>query len=202
MFKLSTSATTCTKPMLYAVFLSNHNFKILNNKNKMENNCNYSDEWQPYINDYDKFEYDVKLKDGTIVENCYPNGGKFNSISDLHDGLCFEDTEVLEIRFSEKPRYGINGEVSKYPQYEYLDNSESETNENMAKKSNFKNSKMFSILAGYSAMSGDMNFGLPKYKSHRGIRIDVRTEPKIGRNSICPKCESGLKFKRCCGVGK
>jgi hypothetical protein len=46
----------------------------------MENNSNYSDNWQPYINDYDKFEYDVKLNDGTIVENCYPNGGKFNSI--------------------------------------------------------------------------------------------------------------------------
>jgi len=98
---------------------------------------------------------------------------------------------------------GINGEVSKYSQYEYLDNSESATNENMAKKSSFKNSKMFAILAGYSAMFGsDMNFGLPKYKSHRGIRVDVRTEPKIGRNSICPKCESSLKFKRCCGVGK
>lgn len=119
----------------------------------MENNCNYSDEWQPYINDYDKFEYDVKLKDGTIVENCYPNGGKFNSMSDLHDGQCFDEMEVSEIRFSEKPRYGINGEVSKYSQYEYLDNSESATNENMAKKSSFKNSKMFAILAGYSAIN-------------------------------------------------
>jgi hypothetical protein len=43
-----------------------------------DNTCNYSDEWQPYISDYDKYEYDVKLKDGTIVENCYPNAGKFN----------------------------------------------------------------------------------------------------------------------------
>lgn len=169
----------------------------------MKNNCNYSDYWQPYIGDYDKFEYDVKLKDGTIVENCYPNGGKFNSISDLHEGQCFDEIEVSEIRFSEKPRYGINEEVSERNQYEYLDNSESATNENMNKKSSFKNSKMFSLLAGYSAMFGSyMSFGLPKYKSHRGTRVDVRTEPKIGRNSICPKCESGLKYKRCCGVGK
>jgi hypothetical protein len=87
----------------------------------MENNCNYSDNWQPYINDYDKFEYDVKLKDGTIVENCYPNGGKFNSISDLHNEQSFDETEVLEIRFSEKPRFGINENVSNVPQYEYLD---------------------------------------------------------------------------------
>ena len=87
----------------------------------MENNCNYSDNWQPYINDYDKFEYDVKLKDGTIIENCYPNGGKFNSISDLHSEQSFDESEVLEIRFSENPRFGINENVSAIPQYEYLD---------------------------------------------------------------------------------
>jgi len=88
----------------------------------MENNCNYSDEWQPYLKDYDKFEYDIRLKDGTIIENCYPNGGKFNSISDLHDGKSFDENDVSEIRFSENPRYGINSRVSKRSQYEYLDN--------------------------------------------------------------------------------
>lgn len=31
-----------------------------------------------------------------------------------------------------------------------------------------------------------------------GKRIEVRTEQKIGRNEICPKCDSGLKFKKCC----
>jgi hypothetical protein len=170
----------------------------------MENNCNYSDEWQPYINDYDKFEYDVKLKDGTIVENCYPNGGKFNSISDLHNDTSFEGSEISEIRFSEKPRYGINGEVSKYPQYDYLDSVQVDenveaTNEGMARQKSLRSSKLFSILAGYSAMFGsDISFGLPKYKAHRGVRVEVRTEPKIGRNEICPKCESGLKYKRCC----
>jgi len=86
----------------------------------MVNTCNYSDNWQPYINDYDKFEYDIRLKDGTIVENCYPNGGKFNSISDLHNGQLFDESEVSEIRFSERPRFGINESVSAYPQYDYL----------------------------------------------------------------------------------
>lgn len=31
-----------------------------------------------------------------------------------------------------------------------------------------------------------------------GKTIEVRTEPKIGRNDICPKCDSGKKFKKCC----
>lgn len=35
----------------------------------MENTCGYSDNWQPYIGDYDKFEYAVKLKSGEIIEN-------------------------------------------------------------------------------------------------------------------------------------
>jgi uncharacterized protein YecA (UPF0149 family) len=122
--------------------------------------------------------------------------------SDLHDGQFFDELDVSEIRFSQKPRYGINEEVSSVPQYEYLDNTQSATNENMSKRSSFKNSKMFSLLPGYSLMFGGMDFVLPKYKSHRGVRVKVRTEPKIGRNSICPNCESGLKFKRCCGSEK
>ena len=31
-----------------------------------------------------------------------------------------------------------------------------------------------------------------------GRRVEVRIEPKIGRNVICPKCESGKKYKKCC----
>jgi uncharacterized protein YecA (UPF0149 family) len=26
----------------------------------------------------------------------------------------------------------------------------------------------------------------------------IRKEPKIGRNDICPKCDSGKKYKKCC----
>jgi len=37
-----------------------------------------------------------------------------------------------------------------------------------------------------------------------GVPLDARTivreAPKIGRNDPCP-CESGRKFKKCCGVG-
>ena len=35
-------------------------------------------------------------------------------------------------------------------------------------------------------------------KPIKGKRIKVRTEPKIQRNDICPKCDSGLKYKKCC----
>lgn len=39
----------------------------------------------------------------------------------------------------------------------------------------------------------------PKQKPLKGKLVDVRTEPKVNRNVICPKCESGLKYKKCCG---
>ncbi len=53
----------------------------------------------------------------------------------------------------------------------------------------------------YDSLELKSNFG-PAPKKIRGNRVAIRTEEKIGRNAICPKCESGLKFKRCCGVGK
>lgn len=175
----------------------------------MENNCNYSENWQPYINDYDKFEYDVKLKDGTIVENCYPNGGKFNSISDLHDGQCFDEIEVSEIRFSQNPRFGINEDVSNVTEdIEYkkrvVEAQHNEFVEGQKRKKKLNAIAMASMIAGTNIYEPYLDY-LPKMsssKSHRGVRVDVRTEPKIGRNEICPKCTSGLKYKRCCGFGK
>ena len=41
----------------------------------------------------------------------------------------------------------------------------------------------------------------PRSKSNKGKLIDVRTEPKIGRNQLCP-CGSGKKYKFCCGNKK
>lgn len=38
--------------------------------------------------------------------------------------------------------------------------------------------------------------GIPK--SDRRLSQPVRTEPKIGRNEKCI-CNSGLKYKKCCG---
>jgi hypothetical protein len=41
----------------------------------------------------------------------------------------------------------------------------------------------------------------PKRKKF-GNDVPVRTEPKINRNAICPKCESGLRYKKCCLLTK
>lgn len=38
---------------------------------------------------------------------------------------------------------------------------------------------------------------IPSKKLKRGTYVEVRTEPKIGRNSPCP-CGSGKKYKKCC----
>jgi len=75
----------------------------------MKNTCNYSDNWQPYINDYDKFEYDIKTKEGFTVFNCYPNNGYFKG----NLGFEVHESQVSEIRFSKNPKMGINDFVSK-----------------------------------------------------------------------------------------
>ena len=33
--------------------------------------------------------------------------------------------------------------------------------------------------------------------SNRDKTVPVRTEPKIGRNELCP-CDSKIKYKKCC----
>ncbi len=40
----------------------------------------YGTEWEQYrpADGYDKVEYDIMLKDGRIITNCYPNAGYFN----------------------------------------------------------------------------------------------------------------------------
>lgn len=77
----------------------------------MKNTMGYSDEWQTYKGDYDKFEYDIKLKTGEIIENCYPNANKFNKL-DVPDKYHAKD--VSEIRFSNNPVTGLNNEVSQF----------------------------------------------------------------------------------------
>lgn len=170
----------------------------------MENYCNYSDDWQPYIGDYDKFEYDIRLKDGTVVENCYPNARKFNSISDEHERQSFEEKDVAEIRFSQRPRFMINEKVSSAkPAPEYLEKLEKlrQQEEQQASISTYAITNPYAPyhetvvrLYGYAAND-------PFYKRSKrrvGIPVEPRTEPKIGRNEICPKCDSGKKYKNCC----
>lgn len=35
-------------------------------------------QWFDYTGDYEKVFYDIKLKDGTIIEGCWPNAGNFH----------------------------------------------------------------------------------------------------------------------------
>lgn len=147
-----------------------------------ENSYNYSDSWQPYIGDYDKFEYDIKLKDGTIVENCYPNAGEFNSISKEHDGESFNESEIEEIRFSQEPIYCINDGVSEVDQDYYYN-------------------KMLN-----EPMITESTNNEPSYVDYKDQPLvdnfPRRTQPivkdaKIHRNDPCV-CGSGKKYKKCC----
>lgn len=165
-----------------------------------DNTCGYSDEWQSYKGDYDKYEYDIKLKDGTIIENCYPNGGNFNSISDEHDTQSFPEMDVEEIRFSQNPRFiGLNDGVSKSkPSQEYLKALE-EYSSNREMETYPYSSFLLHDYNYYNYSTGIKINSFKKKSSTygKGTLIDVRTEPKIGRNNICT-CGSGLKFKKCC----
>ena len=86
-----------------------------------KNTCKYSDTFQAYNGGYDKYEYDIRLKSGKVILNCYPNSGKFNFIGGLYSGLSVKEQEVQEIRFSNEPVLCINGQVSNISQEYYID---------------------------------------------------------------------------------
>lgn len=71
----------------------------------------YSKGWCLYDIDYgyDKQEYDIWLKTGKWIFNCYPNAGKFTSFNIETDSLQFNEKEIFAIRLSETPILGING---------------------------------------------------------------------------------------------
>lgn len=172
----------------------------------MENTCNYSDEWQPYIGDYDKFEYDVKLKDGTIVENCYPNAGKFNSVSDEHNQMQFDEADVSFIRFSEKPRFALNSNVSERPQFEWLDAKRAEREREEGEDPHpLYNSDMYDEYVNMYGLINQADYysmgATPKWARGKVVKPvrDSKVDPKIQRNDPCP-CGSEKKYKKCCGL--
>lgn len=170
----------------------------------MENNCNYSDNWQPYIGDHDKFEYDIKLKDGTTVENCYPNAGKFNSISDKHNTQSFNEADVEEIRFSQRPRFHLNHKYSSAePDPEYLEREKKKVTAESNKR-RIGLTGLTAVIAGLGPLQmtsfKDHYHGRPAPRTIRGTHTQARDnkiDPKIGRNTIC-SCGSGKKYKHCC----
>jgi hypothetical protein len=86
-----------------------------------KNTCKYSDTFQPYNGGYNKYEYDIKLKSGKVILNCYPNSGIFHSVGVLSDDLIVKEEKVQEIRFSNEPILCINDGVSNISQEYYID---------------------------------------------------------------------------------
>jgi hypothetical protein len=165
----------------------------------MENTCKYSDNWQPYINDYDKFEYDIKLKNGVIIENCYPNAGKFNSISDEHNGQKFNSDLVSEIRFSQRPRLMLNSKVSTAEMTEEYKERIKKYEEKYGLEIIEQGNKIYEIKN--NDFNNYNNYNLTKKQRQQEI-IPIRNSnknPKIQNNELCP-CNSGKKYKKCCKV--
>lgn len=160
-----------------------------------DNTCNYSDEWQPYMGDYDKFEYDIQLFDGRIIENCYPNAGKFNPLMNNDQYL---ETEVDKIRFSQNPKMGLNSNVSNVEDH-FWDKRESSIP--IMSDERTEETYMFTSYRNYELWSDYDNVryaGVPIPKLTGTAHYeDIRRTPKISRNSIC-SCGSGKKFKKCC----
>lgn len=70
------------------------------------NTCGYSYDWQPYKMDYDKFEYDIKLHTGEVIEGCYPNAGFFSRCEEKSNKKIHE-SQIAMIRFTHNPTWHI-----------------------------------------------------------------------------------------------
>lgn len=60
-----------------------------------------------------------------------------------------------------------------------------------------------STLESNESQSRSLVCKLPKEKNGHLASyypLNVRIEPKIGRNEVCSKCDSGKRYKRCCGI--
>jgi len=56
-----------------------------------------NNKWQEYLGDYEKQEYDIRLFDGTIYHNCWPNAGFFHT----QKGITIEGEKVEAFRISD-----------------------------------------------------------------------------------------------------
>lgn len=53
--------------------------------------------WTDFDGHYEKHECDIMLKNGTIIHNCWPNGGEFN---ELEAGKrVFKNDEISKLRY-------------------------------------------------------------------------------------------------------
>ena len=67
--------------------------------------------WKPYKGVYEKLWYDIKLEDGSILTNCYPNAGFFHSFDGDEDGDCCtvdeDDVVAFKIRDTDANRFAM-----------------------------------------------------------------------------------------------
>lgn len=167
------------------------NIKILNRtddlfkaaKEAYENQLGYSDDWQPYRG-YEKYEYDIKLFTDEVVENCYPNAGEFTPFSSNRG---YDESRVIEIRFSNRPVSMLNLNVSEHRPIERDD--------------------YVSAMEGLSSLGRFTRFYdifTPQFYAE-SVRNDnrnfrpkqPRTLPKVGRNEPC-NCGCGARKSKFC----
>ena len=146
------------------------------------------DEWLEYI-EYEKQECDIKLKDGTIINHCYPNAGFFSP-------MCTEsidpipEEQVAEILYR---KYYLE-DICKKNKY----NCNKIDGENRPDVANLGDpTDAFIEHMSDTHIYDDMYNSILPNRKRFGRSVDVRTEPKIGRNAPCP-CGSGKKHKKCC----
>lgn len=57
-------------------------------------------DWKPYTGDYDKRWYDIKLKDGRVYKDCWPNAGTFHPWG---EDDYIQGDRVAEVRETDDP---------------------------------------------------------------------------------------------------
>lgn len=160
-----------------------------------DNTCDYSHEWQPYIGDYDKYEYDIKLHNGAIITNCYPNAGKFISFVEGIDKDLYEEVEVSEIRFAENPVLCINPDS-----HDTHDVNASAKPPLFNSLIDYDRPEVYQLTDTIKMYDETCYWGQTKAQ-RQAVIVSARNsnvDPKIQRNSLC-SCGSGKKYKNCCG---
>lgn len=170
-----------------------------------ETSAEVEEVWQPYTGQREKKIYDVKLKDGTIQELMYPNGGGWGVMVKLtkayHD---VRDEDVVEIKLRPDGWREISDCYKK----------ESESILSQGRNSGLADlyNMMYALASGLNhmslpALSNSSSRNNDTYGSRHAHSMSVNTwnsitknRPTTKRNDLCT-CGSGKKFKHCC-LGK
>lgn len=57
-----------------------------------------SSAWEEFNGEYEKYVYDIELKDGTVHEECYPNTDKFIVLHNSSIQIPVEDVKKVRVR--------------------------------------------------------------------------------------------------------